>query len=59
MIKVGSKIQVLNKPDSCCGVIKQGYMDYVSEVVNESDRGIILVLNNNEIVWESDVREVT
>ena len=53
MVEPGSKIIIINKPDSCCGVIAQGFECEVADVLYDWQTGYpdnILVLTNHALV---------
>lgn len=58
MIKQGSLIKIINKPDSCCGVLCLDFRDKVEQIITHIEKGNILILESGAIVWESDVEEL-
>lgn len=57
-MKIGSKIIINNKPDSCCGVLVQGWKDeVVDRIITFNHNSAILVLKSGALVWEKDVEE--
>lgn len=56
-----SKVRIVGKDVSCCGVIKQGWDGYIKIELDLLDFDVqdsILVLDDNTLVWKSQTREV-
>lgn len=60
-----SRVRILGKDRSCCGVLKQGWEGYVKIELDMSEfdwdmevPDSILVLDDNTLVWKSQTTEI-
>lgn len=56
-IERGCTVQIMKVPEGCCGSLLFLQTGVVVDIVQHK-RGNILVLDNNNIVWQTDVRLV-
>lgn len=55
---VHDKIIITRTPDSCCGVIAQGWRADIREILQTLDGRKVLVLDDDTLVWEEHTEKV-
>lgn len=58
IIRTGSKVQIMNKSESCCGTITQGWTGVVREYLEDSHGKIIVVLEDGTLAWAEDLKVI-